>query len=51
MNMTSLKAYTISSVDSMADDLESPLHLPLLDDKATLVDKSMEMLGQRENLE
>jgi hypothetical protein len=38
MNVASPKAYTIPSVDSMADDLESPLHLPPLMDKAILVD-------------
>ena len=38
MNIASPKAYTIPGVDSMTDDLESPLHLPPLEDKAILVD-------------
>jgi hypothetical protein len=38
MNVASSKAYTIPGVDSMADAIESPLHLPRLEDKAILVD-------------
>lgn len=37
MNVASSKAYTIPGVDSMTDDIESPLHLPPLEDKAILV--------------
>jgi hypothetical protein len=38
MNVASHQAYTIPGVDSMTDDIESPLHLPSLEDKAILVD-------------
>jgi Transposase DDE domain group 1 len=38
MNVASPKAYTIPDVDSMADDIKSPLHLPPLKDKAIFVD-------------
>ena len=38
MNVASPKAYTIPDVDSMADNIKSPLHLPPLKDKAILVD-------------
>ena len=38
MNVSSSQAYTISGVDSMTDDLSSPLHLPPLEEKAILVD-------------
>ena len=38
MNVASHQAYTIPDVDSMTDDIESPLHLPSLEDKAILVD-------------
>ena len=37
MNVASSQAYTIPGVDSMTDDIESPLHLPPLEDKAILV--------------
>jgi len=37
MNVASPKAYTIPDVDSMADNIKSPLHLPPLKDKAILV--------------
>ena len=38
MNVASHQAYTIPDVDSMTDDIESPLPLPSLEDKAILVD-------------
>ena len=38
MNVARHPAYTIPDVDSMTDDIESPLHLPSLEDKAILVD-------------
>jgi hypothetical protein len=38
MNVASSQAYTIPGVDSMTDDIESPLHLPPLEDKAIVVD-------------
>jgi Transposase DDE domain group 1 len=38
MNVASPKAYTIPGVNSMTDGIETPLHLPPLEDKAILVD-------------
>ena len=38
MNASDLKAYTIPGVDSMPDDIASPIHLASLEDKAILVD-------------
>jgi hypothetical protein len=38
MNVVSSKAYTIPGVDSMTDDIASPLYLPPLEDKTILVD-------------
>lgn len=38
MNVSSSQAYTIPGIDSMTDAIESPLHLPPLEDKAILVD-------------
>jgi hypothetical protein len=38
MNASHAKAYTIPGVDSMPDDIESPLHLASLEDKAILID-------------
>ena len=38
MNVSDLKAYTIPGVDSMPDDITSPIALASLEDKAILVD-------------
>lgn len=38
MNVSDLKAYTIPGVDSMPDDIASPIALASLEDKAILVD-------------
>lgn len=38
MNVASPKAYTIPGANSMTDGIETPLHLPPLEDKAILID-------------